>query len=329
MRAPDFWWRDGFRPRLLDPIGRLYGLAGNLRRHVVRPQKAGIPVICIGNLTAGGAGKTPTAIHVAERLLAMGQTPHLLTRGYGGKEKGPLLVDASDHDAGRVGDEPLLLSRVAPTWVSSDRVAGAAAALSAGASQIVMDDGLQNPYLQKDIRLLVIDGAVGFGNGRLIPAGPLREAVQPAASTIDAAVVIGEDMAGIEATLPDDLLCFAADLQPDGDGSEFKGCRAFAFAGIGRPEKFYETLRRLGAEIVETRSFPDHYAYKPVDIERILEQARQFDAVPVTTVKDHVRLPPILGKYVKKLSVRLQIHQPENLDKLLFSTLPSHAASAK
>lgn len=329
MHAPDFWWRDGVIPRLLDPVGRLYGLAGHVRHHLVTPKKAGAPVICIGNLTAGGAGKTPMAIYVARRLQAMGETPQFLTRGYGGREKGPLFVDGDLHDARQVGDEPLLLSHVAPTWVSRDRVAGAAAALAAGASQIIMDDGLQNPHLAKDIRLLVIDGAVGFGNGRLLPAGPLREPIRSALSAIDAAIVIGKDRAAIGASLPKNLTRFSAALEPACDKSTFKGLPVLAFAGIGRPEKFYTTLREIGARIVETHAFPDHYAYRKADIERLLERARQFDAVPVTTEKDHVRLPSMLGKHVEKLPVRLTVHQPESLDELLSGVLFSPAAFVK
>ena len=296
MRAPDFWEADGVVACLLDPIGRLYGQLGSLRRRLVTPMRAGIPVICIGNLTAGGAGKTPTAIAIARHLQARGDRPHFLTRGYGGRERGPLRVDPGTHDADAVGDEPLLLARTAVTWVSADRVAGAEAAVAAGASHIVMDDGLQNPYLDQDLRLLVIDGATGFGNRRLMPAGPLREPIRQALARIDAAIVIGTDHKGIGALLPAALPRLAADLVPVDDLDHFRGRRVLAFAGIGRPEKFYATLRELGAEIVETRSFADHHRYQSREIERLHTRARQFDAVCVTTEKDHVRLPPNLGK---------------------------------
>lgn len=329
MRAPDFWQADGITARLLDPVGRVYGLAGALRQRLVTPTRVGAPVICIGNLTAGGAGKTPTAVAVGRHLQTLGDRPHFLTRGYGGRERGPLKVDPDIHDADAVGDEPLLLASTATTWVSADRVAGANAAVAAGASHIVMDDGLQNPYLKKDLRLLVIDGATGFGNRRILPAGPLREPLCKAFAHIDAAIVIGADHADIEASLPAGLPRLSADLVPDGDQDHFRGRRVLAFAGIGRPEKFYATLQELGADIVETRSFADHHRYKPSEIEHLLTRARQFDAVCVTTEKDHVRLAPNLGNLVEKLPIRLWFHEPEGLDQQLSACMSVYAAAAK
>ncbi|MGI9486663.1 MAG: tetraacyldisaccharide 4'-kinase [Geminicoccaceae bacterium] len=329
MRAPDFWEADGVVACLLDPIGRIYGRLGSLRRCLVTPVRAGIPVICIGNLTAGGAGKTPTAIAIGQYLQARGNRPHFLTRGYGGQERGPLRVDPDIHDADAVGDEPLLLARTAVTWVSADRVAGAKAAIAAGASHIVMDDGLQNPHLEKDVRLLVIDGATGFGNRRLLPAGPLREPIDRALSHIDAVIVIGTDHTGVDALLPAVLPRLPADLVPDGDLDHVRGRRVLAFAGIGRPEKFYATLRELGAEIVETRSFADHHRYQSREIEQLLTQAGQFDAACVTTEKDHVRLPPNLGNLVEKLPIRLRFHRPECLDRHLSACMSDYAAGAK
>lgn len=329
MRAPDFWQTDGVMARLLDPVGRAYGLAGALRRRSVTPKRITVPVICIGNLTVGGAGKTPTALAVIDHLLARGDHPHVLTRGYGGRERGPLRVDLDVHDAETVGDEPLLLARSAPTWVSADRIAGAEAAVSAGASHIVMDDGLQNPHLVKDVSLLVVDGAVGFGNRRLMPAGPLREPPERAWSRIDAVIVIGEDRAGVGRDLPDDLPTLFADLVPEGDPSHLRGQRVLAFAGIGRPEKFYATLEAIGAEIVETRSFADHHRFSAVEIEALTARSRQFDAVCVTTEKDHVRLPPNLGNSVEKLPIRLRFHDPDRLARLLSGGMKLHAAAAK
>ena len=325
MRAPDFWKTNGGAARLLDPLGRLYGLAGRVRRHWVTPKRAGIPVICIGNLTVGGTGKTPTAIAVGEQLKARGARPHMLTRGYRGRERGPLQVDPARHDADAVGDEPLLLARSAPTWVSRDRVTGAAAALAASASHIVMDDGLQNPYLAKDFSLVVVDGAVGFGNRRLLPAGPLREPIDQALSRIDAVVLIGADRTGLSATLPEGLPVLKAILKPDNEDVDFRGRRVLAFAGIGRPDKFYETLVGLGAELVETRSFPDHHRYRTADVDDLLRRARQFDAACITTEKDHVRLAPNLGKLVEKLPVHLHFHELERLDRLLSTMLPERA----
>lgn len=329
MRAPDFWTSDGTAARLLDPIGRIYGLGSSLRRHWVTPKRADVPIICIGNLTVGGAGKTPTALAVIRHLHAQGHRVHALTRGYGGHERGPLRVDPTSHDAESVGDEPLLLARAAPTWVSTDRVAGAAAAVAAGASHIVMDDGLQNPHLAKDLALLVIDGGAGFGNRRLFPAGPLREPVVKALGRIDAAVLIGDDESHVLELLPDDLPILCAKLVPDGGFGHLAGRRVLAFCGIGRPEKFYSTLRDIGADLVKTRSFPDHHPYNPREIDELIGEARQFDAVCVTTEKDHVRLSPNLGKSVEKLTIRVAFQTPDELDRLLSTVIKGHAAAAK
>lgn len=328
MRAPDFWQADSNAARLLDPIGRLYGLAGTVRRHLTTPKRAGVPVICIGNLTIGGAGKTPAAIAVAARLKANGANPHLLTRGYGGRERGPIRVDPARHDAAAVGDEPLLLARTAATWVSADRVAGARTAVAAGASHIVMDDGLQNPHLAKDLTFLVVDGAVGFGNRRLLPAGPLREPIGQGLSRVDAVIVIGEDRVGVRALLPEGLTTLSAALQPAGTVDHLRGRRLLAFAGIGRPGKFYETLEGLGVVLVATRSFPDHHRYQEGEIVDLLRQARQFDAACITTEKDHVRLPKNLENTVENLPVNLGFQEPESLDRLLSAASVRHAAGA-
>ena len=174
MRAPEFWARDGGFAALLAPLGLSYDLAGRLHRALARPHSVPVPVICVGNLVAGGAGKTPLVIALVEALATRGQRAYCLTRGYGGCEAGPVRVDPAAHDAKRVGDEALLLARIAPTWVARDRAAGARAASAAGAGIIVMDDGFQNPHIAKDLSLLAVDGAYGFGNAKVMPAGPLR-----------------------------------------------------------------------------------------------------------------------------------------------------------
>ncbi len=323
MRAPDFWQEDGLTARLLTPLGMVYGLLGTMRRRLVTPKTVSIPVICIGNLTVGGAGKTPTAIAIAKRLTAMGESPHMLTRGYGGQARGPVLVDPACHDAEEVGDEALLLAMAAPCWVARDRVAGAKAALNAGASVIILDDGFQNPHLAHDFDFVVIDGAVGFGNNRLMPAGPLRETVAAGLARADALVVIGDNR---RETIDTALPVLHADLRQAADAPNLKQKPVVAFAGIGRPEKFFETLQTLGAIIVDVHAFPDHYRYKPSEIEEILEQARQVDAVCVTTEKDHVRLPLPLGNYVKKLPIELLFEANDVLDRLLLTALKARQA---
>lgn len=315
LKTPGFWYRPaGPRAWLLAPIGALYGWLTRCRLAVVRPQRAGVPVVCIGNLVAGGAGKTPVAIAVAEALAGRGRTVHFLTRGHGGTQRGPLAVDPARHTAADVGDEALLLAERAPTWVARDRAAGARAAAAAGAQVVVMDDGFQNPHLAKDLSLVVVDGSAGFGNGFQVPAGPLREPVARGLARADAVVVVGDDRAGIAARVAP-LGVLHARLQPDDTG--LSGRRVLAFAGIGRPEKFFATLRDVGADPVQTVAFADHYPYTAEEVRHLLERAETAQAIAVTTTKDAVRLPPTLRDRVRTLPVRAVWTDGEALDTLL------------
>jgi tetraacyldisaccharide 4'-kinase len=302
-RAPGFWAADagGVLPALLAPVAAV--VAAVTARRVARPGwRAPVPVLCVGNATVGGAGKTTVALDLAARLRARGRAPHVLLRGYGGAAGGVHRVAAED-PAGLVGDEALLLAAVAPTWVGADRAASARAAVAAGADVLVMDDGLQNPGLAKDLALLVIDGGFGFGNGRVLPAGPLREPVAAAAARCAAAILIGEDQYGAGAALPPGLPVLGARLVPEGTG--LRGTRVLAFAGIARPEKFYASLAEVGAEVAGCASFPDHHAFTPRDLARLLDRAAREGAVPVTTAKDAVRLPSEVRAKVRVLDIRL------------------------
>lgn len=287
MKPPAFWTEDGALARILTPFGALYGLGGRLRRGLARPYHAPVPVICIGNLTLGGTGKTPVAIDVIERLTARGLTVHAVTRGYGGTEKGPHRLDLRHDGPKRVGDEPLLLAAHAPTWVARNRAAGIRAAVAAGADAIVTDDGFQNPGFAKTLSLVVMDGETGFGNGRVFPAGPLREPVAQGLARAGALVVMGPGAA------PDfSGVTLRAGLEPRFSGMSLAGARVLAFAGIGRPEKFYDTLRGMGANIVDTESFPDHHAYTGSMVNRLLARAEEQELMVVTTEKDMVKMPP-------------------------------------
>lgn len=287
MRPPRFWQEDGAAARLLAPAGALYALAGRTRAGLARPYRAPVPVLCVGNLTMGGTGKTPVAIDLIERLRARGLAVHAVTRGYGGTERGPHRVDLRADGAGRVGDEPLLLAAHAPTWVARDRAAGLRAAVAAGAQAAVTDDGFQNPGFAKTLSLVVIDGETGFGNGRVFPAGPLREPVARGLARADAMVLMGAGDAP-----PFDGPALRAALEPRLSGISLAGARVLAFAGIGRPEKFFETVRGMGAEVVDTESFPDHHAYTGAMVNRLLARARERDLTVVTTEKDMVKMPP-------------------------------------
>jgi tetraacyldisaccharide 4'-kinase len=290
MRPPLFWSapRPGFLAWTLAPIGAVYGAVGRARMRRAG-YHASVPVLCVGNAGLGGAGKTPIALDIAARLVAMGRSPHFLTRGYGGRLKGPVRVDPESHAARDVGDEPLLLARRAPTWISVDRSAGARAAEAAGAGCLVMDDGMQNPTLHKDVTLLVVDAAVGFGNGFVTPAGPLRETPSDALARATAVVLVGEGAvddriarSGLPVWRARPLVERPAGLAP--------GQRCVAFCGIGRPEKFFEAARSLEVEIVSEIGFPDHHLFTRRDIEELTTLARRHDAILLTTEKDSVRL---------------------------------------
>ena len=295
MRAPAFWSlpRPTIAARLLTPAGAIYGAITAMRMQ--RPgQRCDAVVVCIGNFTAGGAGKTPIAITVAKILREAGEAVAFLSRGYGGAHAGaPLFVDPARHDASVVGDEPLLLARIAPTFVSADRIAGANAAVKAGAGVIIMDDGMQSSALHKDLTLAVIDAATGVGNGLCLPAGPLRAPLAQQLRCVDALIELGSGAAGqsIGATCRDKPLFRARLVARAGTTDRVRGQRVVAFAGIGRPGKFLDTLHELGADVVGFREFPDHHRFTPADLDGLIREAGSKAATLATTEKDHVRLP--------------------------------------
>ena len=295
MLEPPFWWRaPGLAARLLQPIALGYGAAAAWRlRH--KGARAGIPIICIDNLTHGGTGKTPAALTIARLLSEMGERPFFLSRGYGGKSAGPIRVDPARHRADEVGDEPLLLARRAPTIVARERVTGAKLAHTQGASVVVMDDGLQNPSLAKDWTLAVVDGHRGIGNAKVFPAGPLRAPLMAQLERTNAVLIIGEPLP------PDSKLAavlhksgrpiLQAKLEPDGNAiAALKGSRLLAFAGIGDPEKFFRTLTEAGLDLAGRERFPDHHKYSAADAGRLLARCERDQMMPVTTEKDFVRL---------------------------------------
>jgi len=318
MRPPAFWQKAGLLPWLLAPAAAV--VAASTARRVARPGwRAPVPVLCCGNAGVGGAGKSTVALDLARRLSARGVAVHVLTRGYGGRARGVMRVDPARHDAELVGDEPLLLAAVAPTWIAADRGAGARAAVAAGAQALLMDDGLQNPTLVQDASLLVVDGAVGFGNGRVMPAGPLREPVSAAAPRCLAAVLIGPDQASVRALLPPSLPVLAATLAPD---MALPGMRVLAFSGIARPSKFHATLRDAGAIVAEHVDFPDHHRFTGAELDRVLARATALGIMPVTTPKDAVRVPGAIRKQVQVVGVSLRWDDPAALERLLTAVVP-------
>jgi tetraacyldisaccharide 4'-kinase len=315
-QAPEFWARAGFVSDLLAPLGWAYGALGAARHAAARPERVAVPTICVGNLTAGGAGKTPVVLSLAAWLHERGREPHILSRGYGGRLAGPLRVDAARHTASEVGDEPLLLAAAAPTWIGADRIASARAAIAAGADLLLLDDGFQNPALHYDIALVVIDGGYGIGNGRVMPAGPLREPVAQALGRASAVVIIGYDA---NALAIDAVPVLRARLVTYGQDYDLR--RVVAFAGIGRPEKFFETLDIRHASRVKSYAFPDHHMYSEAELVRLHDEARLRDATLITTEKDWVRLSPVWRNRIRTLQVKIEWGDPAALDRLLAPVL--------
>jgi tetraacyldisaccharide 4'-kinase len=327
MREPDFWWQ-AKGGRLLAPLGGIYGAVAAFR--LKSPgQKVGAPVICLGNLTMGGAGKTPAALTVGQLLLAEHKRPFFLTRGYGGRLAGPVRVDPAHHSAADVGDEPLLLAKLAATIVARNRLAGGRAARRDGANVIVMDDGFQNPSLAKDLGILVVDGRRAIGNGRVFPAGPLRAPLQVQVAHAQAVLVVGTPTEGMASVLENarrhGVAIFHGQLAPDRADLDGLGQRrVLAFAGIADPEKFYSTLREAGVAVAEHASFPDHHRYTAANARDLIARADAASLALLTTEKDYARfageeLLAELAARSSRLRVQLKVEEELQFRRLVLS----------
>lgn len=334
-REPAFWWQPG-SGALLSPFGGIYGVVAALRMRS-KGRSAGVPVICLGNFTVGGAGKTPAALTVGRLLLAAHERLFFLSRGYGGRLAGPVRVDPAVHSAAAVGDEPLLLARLAPTIVARDRIAGAEAARRGGASMIVMDDGFQNPALTKDLAILLVDGRRGIGNGRVIPAGPLRAPLGTQMARTDAIVFVGpsDSEPFIRARARrHNVAIYHGRLEPDRDTvAALRGRKVLAFAGIGDPEKFFATLTEAGITVVESLRFADHHRYTRKEARALLARADAENLMLVTTEKDLVRLSgnrrlAALAARTNALPVRLVIEEADAFRDMILNVLSRRAAPA-
>lgn len=319
MKAPGFWQHDGLVAHLLSPLGAAYTGLGRLRRWRSRPAPAPVPVLCVGNATVGGTGKTPIVLDLLTRLRARGVDAHGLCRGHGGRLHGPVRVDPDRHGSDAVGDEALLLAARAPTWAARDRLAGATAAAVAGARVVVLDDGLQEPRLMKQRALLVVDATTGIGNGRVVPAGPLREPFAAATARADVIVLVGDGDGGpgLDRGAARSLPRWRCHLAPSPDAGRLAGRRMVAFAGIGRPDKLFETARAVGVDLAETVAFADHHAYRPTELEALRARASALGAGLLTTSKDRVRLPPAFAREVDVLRVEIDWEDTEAVDRLL------------
>jgi tetraacyldisaccharide 4'-kinase len=320
-RMPKFWQKKSvfasILPDILIPFSVIYYSIVLLRNRRIKPEKLTVPVICAGNFTAGGAGKTPLAMKIAEEISKSSQKKiAFVSRGYGGTNQGPLKVDMAAHGAEDVGDEPLLLARIAETWIGKDRLETAKAAIANGAKIIVMDDGLQNPTVEKDLSLVAIDGGFGLGNSLVIPSGPLREPLMRGLKRADAVVFIGNDKNDELPFLSRYTRIIRAKLQPV-DAESLKGKKAVAFAGIGRPEKFFETLENIGVQLIDKIPFLDHHFYRRTELLELIEHAEKLDCILITTEKDYVRLPANLREKILAVPVKLEIPDRTIFDALL------------
>lgn len=300
MKAPGFWYQNSILSLLLAPIGWIYGFIVAWRLRGEKP-KLTVPVICVGNLTLGGSGKTPVVIGLVETLKHQGHTPHILTRGYGGKGWQSVQVDLKEHTADDVGDEPLLLASYALTWVGGDRYASGQQAIDAGATILILDDGLQNPSLFQDVKIGVFDGNIPLNNTHTFPAGPMRETFSKGLDRLDIMVLLNFE------TLPlwaDSARCLRGqtltDQQPDRSSY-------VAFAGIGYPDKFFHLLDKVGFNVLERLPFPDHHVYSKQDIDLLLEKAKNKQAQLITTEKDLVKFPKNVKKNIQSLKIRLEL----------------------
>ena len=301
MKTPTYWKHKNFTSDLLWPLGRIYNCATNLRIKLKSAKKVDIPVICIGNITAGGTGKTPVAVSIAALLQKQGKKPFFVSRGYGGSLKN-IVVNAQKHTPQQCGDEPLILARQAPVVVNPDRYAGALTAAQNGAELIIMDDGFQNPGLHKDLSFLVFDGNFGLGNGRCIPSGPLREDLESGLKRADAAIIIGTDRCNLRSRF--DIPCFSAQIAPA--PLKIKNPHITAFAGIGRPSKFYRSLKDCGFNLLKTHDFPDHHCYSEEELFALISEAEKLGADIYTTSKDYVKIPSELKNRFKVLEIAIQ-----------------------
>ncbi len=319
VKAPRFWQggKRSLLATLLTPASWLWTGVGRSRRARTRPWVAPVPVICVGNLAVGGAGKTPTVAALARWFQARGHTPHILLRGHGGSlsSTGAHKVNPATHGVADVGDEALLHARIAPTFIAADRVAGARVA-TPGADLIIMDDGHQNPTLARDLSIIVIDLGFGLGHGRVMPSGPLREPASEGLARANAVIAIGNGMVP-RAIARSSLPVMKAHIVPDPSSMHLAGKRVVAVTGIGRPEKFTETLAEMRAEVTDLFAHPDHHVFSGDDILRAVDRARDRDAVAVMTAKDHVRLPPEARDLFQTVDIHLEFQRPDMLDALL------------
>ena len=318
LKAPKFWYlkKDSFLSNSLYPLSLIFRLGTKIRNIISSEKHSKLPVICVGNIVIGGAGKTPVALKIGNMLKESGYNPHFVSKGYGGLEKNNTLVK-DWHSPNSVGDESLLLSEIAPTWIGIDRNRSFKLASDNGADCIVMDDGFQNPTLQKDFSIIVINGEQGFGNKRVIPSGPLRESINRGLSRTNLVITIGDISESVKDKIPKHIPIIEANFKIKEDDLMLKGQKVTAFAGIAYPEKFFNSLKLLKANIVDEISYSDHHIYSENDLLYLAEIANKNNSILVSTKKDIVRIPKSFRSLVRTIDGFIQL----NDEKLLLEIL--------
>ena len=316
LKTPKFWSGINWQSILLFPLSFIWRFGNYLRKKNTQPEKMNIPIICVGNLTVGGSGKTPVVITLCRFLSGIGKSPSVLTRGFGGNKKGPIFVDRTLHQSSDVGDEPLMMAHSIEVCVSRERPLGAYHIIAnKQADCIVMDDGLQNPTIKKDLKLAVFDGKFGIGNGLLLPAGPMREKLVDGLRNVDIVIFNGEDETELTRKIPPNIPVFTGELRPDDEIIDtMKNRRVFGFAGIGNPSRFFKTLNDIGADIVGEAHFADHHPYTNADMIQLYEEANQAGSELVTTQKDWMRLPTEWRDRVLTIPVRIHFSATDSIE---------------
>ena len=325
LKAPKFWYnqKDTLYSNILYPLSLVFRLGTRLRNWVSIKKLSPIPTICIGNIVVGGAGKTPVSMKICKMLTKAGYKPHFISKGYAGTIKESTLVETW-HSPKSVGDESLLLSEIASTWIGINRIQSANLAKKNGADCLILDDGFQNTSIDKDFSIIVVDGEQEFGNKRVLPAGPLREGILRGLSRTNVVVVIGKINKTLKMLIPSTIPVFRAKFEIKKDNEIFKGKKVTAFAGIAYPSKFFKTLEAQGAKIIKEVSYPDHYIYNENDLLHLAEIANKTKSILVTTKKDFVRIPKTYRPLINTLDGEIIFEKEDIITEQLSNMLENH-----
>ena len=330
LKAPKFWYqkKDSYLSRSLYPLSLLFRLGTKVRNFVSTSKKSPLPVICIGNIVVGGAGKTPVSLKIGKMLIKAGYKPHFISKGYAGIIKTSTLVE-SWHSPTSVGDESILLSKVAPTWIGKNRNLSGEYAKMQGGDCLIMDDGFQNPTIYKDFSIIVINASQEFGNKRVMPSGPLRESIKRGLTRTNLVIVIGDTTDDLKKLIPSNIPILSAKFIINKENKIFKGQKITAFAGIAYPEKFFTSLAEQGAQIVKEVIYPDHHIYHENDLLNLAEIANKTQSILVSTQKDFVRIPKSYRSLVNTLEGEIVFDNEELLLKIISDVIENHLANDK